>query len=239
MPRRDKKRLEYFFKHAILHNDYGYTLLGDKPVSLCAYRKISFSSDVMNNYSVLLPHNIRMGLGWKTWKKHAHHFNLKHFALWEEESPWIHNGVVIVLANQEKVNQTYEMFKEDFQRFGKGIDLKRVTIEPLLKEQLRSHEGLIGTILGYGRDNAWLYASRKGYSMSEALWEDEIEKQLLKQFQGKTLAEKLGYPQFIADVDSMETRRLKEKYKKARKVILQTYEGKDFLETTLNLLTVF
>jgi|JI10StandDraft_1071094.scaffolds.fasta_scaffold05214_12 hypothetical protein len=227
LPLRDKKRLEYFFRKLILYDDFGYTLLGNKPVSLSAYRQFSFSSDLIGIYSALLPPNIKMKLGWKAWKKYECYFNLKRFALWEEESPWIKNGSIILLANKEKFAEVYHQYQEDFQRVGSHVDLNRVHETPLMIKQLNGHEGLIGTILGYGRTNAWLYHSHDKCSEVPSLWEKEIEEGMTKQ---------LGYPEFIADVHSNETKCLKEDYKKTREVILHTYEGKDFLETTLSLL---
>lgn len=235
LPRKDKKRLEYFFRNTVLHNDYGYTLLGEKPVSLAVYQRFPSAFNWIHIYSALLPQNIKMRLGWNTWKKYEHQFKLTHFMLWEEESPWIENGVVILLANREILSKTYERFKDDFHRLGTYVDLSQVDSNPLLKKQLKSHEALIGIILGYGRENAWLFHSSSQQQKRELppLWEQEIKEGLLNQFQGKTIAEQLGYPQFIAHLTSDETKMLKEDYRQVREMILQTYEGKDFLETTL------
>jgi hypothetical protein len=111
-----------------------------------------------------------------------------------------------------------------------------------LLDVLKKHEGLIGTLLGYGRENAWLFHRRDlGESIhlsrfvdlqgKAASWLGFFGKQQID------VSEKnLFLPTFIVDANSEETKQLKKNYLAIRKKILNVYSGKDFLVTTLALL---
>lgn len=124
--------------------------------------------------------------------------------------------------------------------------LDEKTMRPLFKLGLRGHEGLIGTLLGYGRDNAWLFYERsqgKKVHLSSA-WEQSLEnytiisiiKNYLSSKRRNNLSIHLLYPSFVANLDSEETQELKKEYHESRQRILDYYQGKDFLEATLSLL---
>ncbi|MCB1107825.1 MAG: hypothetical protein KDK76_07000 [Chlamydiia bacterium] len=119
-------------------------------------------------------------------------------------------------------------------------------MRPLFKMGLKGHEGLIGTLLGYGRGNAWLFYERsqgKKVHLSSA-WKQSLEnytvigmiKNYLSSERRNDLSAHLLYPSFVADLDSEETQALKKEYQESRQRILDHYQGKDFLETTLSLL---
>ena len=109
---------------------------------------------------------------------------------------------------------------------------------------LKNHDGLIGTLLGYGRDNAWLYYRRgQGENIHlETAWETEILDQMVVQLSKKdwTLEDwdftDLYFPSFVAIRDSEETKKLRDLYAESRQQFIEYYEGKNFLEATLSIL---
>jgi hypothetical protein len=244
MPRRDKQRLEYLFKELCLREPFAYTLLHQKPLSLGSYCK-PFSS-----FAGFFPHEITKYLGWKTWLKYQDHLAHPNFTLWEEENPWNRGNFLILLADRPQVAAETAKHESDFrlilgENFHRDI-LADIEKKPFFSETLKQHDGLIGTLLGYGRDNAWLYAERDVKPLIElfGIWEPEIDQFMLAQlsidftrwFKSEPLSTLLFYPSFVADPNSEETVALKTKYRAARQKILDYYEGKDFLEATLFLL---
>ncbi|MCP5505727.1 MAG: hypothetical protein H7A38_02460 [Chlamydiales bacterium] len=250
MPEKDKKCLEKFFRCLILEDGMGYTLLGKKPVSLGAYQYLSTGINLENLYAVLLPENRKLQKGWRIWSKYRHHFENPNFSIWVEQSPWIENSKIILLVNRKSFNRIVQKHASDFREIIEVSNLTGIldekTMRPLFKLGLKGHEGLIGTLLGYGRNNAWLFYQRdqgKDVHLSSA-WENNLEnytimsmiKNYLFSKRRNDLSIQLNYPSFVANLDSEETESLKNEYEETRQRILDHYRGKDFLETTLSLL---
>lgn len=248
LPLKDKRRLDYLFRELIFCDDLGYTLLGSKPISFGGYLKPFGSFNPIFLYQSLLPGNYKMYLAWKTWSKYQHFFASSKHVLWAEKSPWIENGELIILANKKNISHLVDQYKEDFQQIlGEELNLERwfqeVGHKPLFIEILHRHEGLIGSLLGYGRENAWLFWKRaQGEDITiSGVWERELQDHGLAQltlwdYLFHNAKEKLFYPPFVGDPFSQETQQLKNEYQLTRNKIIQYYEGKDFLEATLQLL---
>jgi hypothetical protein len=106
---------------------------------------------------------------------------------------------------------------------------------------LKGHDGLIGTIFGYGRNNAWLFEERNQGKQTPLvpIWDDEIYEFLYNRPDKMCLEDLslvLGYPTFLAEPNTVETLTLKEEFMVVRNRILEFYNGKDFLEATFRLL---
>ncbi len=240
IPRRDRDRLDYLFRKLIAEDCFGYTLLGNKPMSLGAYDKPFSSKQAVALYQSLLPENLRTYLGWKTWEKYKSYFQSSNFSLWEEKNPWGEGSRLLVLVNKKNARKILRKEKTDFQKFLQIEELSLenlLEVKPLLSDGLKNHDALIGMLLGYGRGNAWLFYHGQ-YKDHHRLWgentkEDELNR---KSFDGKDLNTSLQYPSFVVDPDSEETRLLREDFIQTRQKIIDYYQGKDFLEATLSLL---
>ena len=200
-----------------------------------------------------MPDNLKTYWGWQTWLKYKHLFSQTDYLLWSEPSPWVDEVEIILLANKKMVSALVEQHVNDFRQAlqketvsSEGL-LKEAKTKPLLREVLQKHEGLIGTLLGYGRENSWLFHKRDlGESVSLGYPWDSTEE--LKDVRhslawfglvyrpSQDLSTELSCPHFVADIHSEETRQLKESYLSMRKKILKIYQDKNFLETTLNFL---
>lgn len=115
---------------------------------------------------------------------------------------------------------------------------------------LKHHQGLIGTLLGYGRNNAWAFHLR---DQAQQAKKDPIRilQSAAAQKREKALNEKLklftrgqrfnplfmNLPGFVADLDSIETQILRTQYEQDYQTILRRYKEGDFLEVTLQQLT--
>ena len=115
MPRRDRDRLEYLFRKMILQDDFGYTLLGQKPLSLASYMDPFSSKKTLIFFDAILPKNLRLKRGWQTWEKYQHLFCNPSFALWREKSPWIDCAHVILLINKPSAKLLLDKQQADFQ----------------------------------------------------------------------------------------------------------------------------
>ena len=250
MPLKDKRILETYFKEELIFQGGLYTLFKAKPMSLLSYQKpFDFSSwrDFMTS---LLPWNIVKYRGWKTLQKYQHLIN-REFILWEELNPFFTSSsrFFVIVVHQPSFEEIVNIHLEDFKNVNVSRDL---LLQPhqnknFLKEVLKQHDGLMGTLLGYGRNNAWDFEARtRGASTPLAsFWEAEIDNFMENRYTFSAtwlcqfpddIATYLAYPYFLANPHSLETLDLKTKILLTREKIIQYYKGKDIFEATFELL---
>jgi hypothetical protein len=240
--KKEKNHLEYFFRNLIIYDCGGYTLLGDKPVTFDYMIKPIFKWDIYYLWNAFLPSNLRKHNAWETFQKYQQFICGDNILIWVESSPWNSNVQFIMMANKKEISRIIDENKQDFQSFV----LEDVKIKPLFKEILHSDEGLIGTVLGYGRDNSMLFRENRALLSKRGIFSDEMD----RLFENKKailnftfgwpevpMDEILLYPMFKVKMDSEETEILRSKYLKIRNEILEHYREKDFLEATLQLLS--
>jgi hypothetical protein len=251
----DKRNLDYFFQEAMIMEEGGYVLLGDKPMWMGVYFK-PFASTSWDEFltSISLP-NLRTYYGWKTWQKYQDFFSSGQFLALEEPNPFWgehHSNVSILLVNRANLQNIVAVYQEDFQTIlGREVSgeelLQEAKTAPFLKTVLKKHEGLIGTVFGYGRNNAWLFQQRDEGKpiVLRSLWGDTISdfyanrRAKTRRWLGvfpSSLAESVGYPCCAADPTSLESEQVRQGFLKTRQKIIDYYQDKDVLEATLSLL---
>lgn len=287
---KDREKLSYFFKYSILWDTFGYVLLGEKPMALgdvitkinpfaCLWEKGSYKMQAIDDCAPLFGQRflrylrgafssdrIKLKNAYKTWKKYEKFFPLSQFLITYENSYYEGcHDVSILLINKkafiEKVNQHLDDFKMILNRDVNGETLlEELKSKPFLSEVLMNHDGLIGILFGYGRENAFWYHQRYHLQSDEqkrefyqkfqlkcklsdelgSLWTEEDSELFIEnveiQLNSKDL-EWIPLPVCRADLTSSETQELRLKYLKTRQALLDYYKGKDFLEATLRLLT--
>lgn len=259
MPRKDKKSLEFFLRYIICWDVGGYVLLGNKPMFMGIYHKPFSTYDRYFFLESISPWNLRIIHGWKTFQKYQHLFLNDHtFSIWIEDNPFFGENspiVIILLVNRQRLSQMVSRYNEDFQQvLGRpnitGDELlAEAKNKPFLGAVLKCHNGLIGTLFGYGRDNAWLFEARDhGIIVPlSSLWGDEITEFYAKKYENygyfspirllgnfpKDLSEYLSYVYCAANQNSSETQELKQEVLKTREKILKYYQDENFLEATL------
>lgn len=254
LPNKDKKRLNFFFRRLMLRDGAIYTLIGDKPMSLGGYSRPFASFNLLNLYHACLPYNLKMYWSWQTYLKYQHLFDNSKFILWAEQSPWSEDSDIILFMNKAKATSLVKRYKQDFCQILKKEDisieelLQEAKSKPLFLEILQKHEGLIGTLLGYGKGNAWLFLRRdlgENIVLSSP-WDTKAQSDALNRLYGwlsffrnkqEDISEEVFGPPFVADLYSEETKQLKEKYLLTRQRIIDIYKEKNFLETTLGLIS--
>ncbi len=267
MPWRDKKRLDYFFRDVCFLNAWAYTLLGSKPMSVHQYTKpwVAFQNIVRHSdlTEILLqcfwppdfheicylfnPEQIKIKRGWETLNKYISRLPSRRFCLFACDRGGV---VVLTILDKAKIVGTVNRYSDDFHEL---LKVHGIQSEDLLDDgRLRSFigsiqtDGFIGTLLGYGRDNAWLFQKCKEMNLSPqqrpmvGLWEEEDQEHLAqlcrkcRSLQPWDLTD-LYYPSCVCDPNSEETKQLKQTYREERAKITQYYENKDIVEATLSL----
>jgi hypothetical protein len=240
IPSRDKRRIESFLRDFIVYNSGGYTLLGEKPVSFDCFTQPTFRWNLLHLWNAYFPTNWRKYQAWKTFQKYPDLIGCENFVFWEEPSPWVDCVRLVVLANQQALNRVLGENERDFP----PISMEELRTKCLLKDILKADEGLIGTVLGYGRNNAWVFKENRSALPKKSLFSTEIDHLFENKFAVLNftfgwpqvpMAEILMYPTFIANPDTPETEKLRNEYLETRTKILKYYEGKDFLSATLEL----
>lgn len=267
MTLKDKKRLEYFFRDVCFLNAWAYTLLGSKPMSIHQYTKplkairnvvfhpelseilltCFWPPDIQEICYLFNPEQLKIKNGWDALNKYIRRIHSNRFALFSFDKDDI---VVLVLVDKIKLMEIVDNHSDDFKEIleTQKISPQELMIEDNLYLFLKSihSEGLLGTLLGFGRDNAWLFQKYKETNLSpldrpmNGAWEDQ-EKGYLEKICKKTRSfypwdvSDLFYPPFACNPNSEETKEIKKRYEEDREKIIQYYQGKDIVEATLNL----
>jgi hypothetical protein len=280
MPLKDKKSLEFFFREVCFLGAWSYTLAGSKPMSVDVYMKpmATFRRKINSPYLkdtlidcflppsykhirfLFTPTQIKIKLGWEVLNKYvASHFPESRFALYTDPSN-DGDSVCLTLIDKVKFIKIVKQHLEDFQTV---LQNQSMAPDDLLDNKkldtftmCLTNDGLIGTVLGYGRENARLYqkyheplvtsgawcrgeVDSENWPMISAWPEEELVNldqlnQRTADFQPWQL-EDIFYPRFACDPESEETKQLKQTYREEREKILKYYEGKDIVEATLSL----
>ncbi len=195
---------------------------------------------------LVTPKELKMKLGWECLNKYLPLFHNSRFVLYTDCRD--DNEIVdLTLVDKMKLIRIVKQHSKDFQ-----VLLQNETMQP---EDLLDHEnlhrflknlnnnGLFGTILGFGRNNAWLYDNyynQPDKRLMVSAWPEEelVNLDQLNQqtqaFQSWELSD-LFYPRFACDPNSEETKQLKQTYREEREEIVKYFEGKDLVEATLSL----
>ena len=157
----------------LFKNDcFGHTLLGGKPISFWYnYVPIVPWAGRSNDQEMAALQQADVYEGWRTWEQYFGNRDFSKYIFKKFESDnqivcgLMPKGFCIVLINKQAFLERVRDHEGDFR------DVLREsfsTPEALLKacetqsflDVLQNHKGLIGTLLGYGRDNSWVYYRR-------------------------------------------------------------------------------
>jgi hypothetical protein len=153
MPQKDREQLADFFEELIIEQCFSYAIFGDKPVSSAEY----FVCPLLTN--LLLENNMDVVLreGMKVWNKHNKKFCLKDYIINFHTE---HNVRSIYLINKPafiaQVTQHINSFREILgsEVTAKSLLAKLETGDISLPTLLHNHEGLLGIVYGFGKQNA-------------------------------------------------------------------------------------
>jgi hypothetical protein len=187
--------------------------------------------------------------GWRVWEKHRHCFDSGRLRFWREKSPWVNGVFCLIIADTNRCDEIIMQHAADFQNVvGQGIIHDKALFQeidktPFLQNTLQKHDALIGILLGFGRENAWLYHEKNKnpqFVKISLSWGPVMEQKRSNWFwkycglQTPEVSDML-LPVFVGDPDSEESQRLREEYSVASRQIKKFYKKRDFLSATLSL----
>ncbi|OGN59316.1 MAG: hypothetical protein A3F40_04040 [Chlamydiae bacterium RIFCSPHIGHO2_12_FULL_27_8] len=275
----EKKNLTLFFNY-LFYENFGYVLFGDKPMGMYSIynfkllnkNKIKPLYKIANSYyQTFNPQNKFIKDGFNSIKKYSKFFN-NNYCFLKEKNPFNEETELIIFINKKNFIDIINLNIIDFERvLNKPIiaeDLLNECIKGknLLTDTLKKHQGLIGMLLGYGRNNAWSYyikdslnqkndslIDHQNIEVSEFFLPfcledcDEVHSNITKilEFKNKDFIdysfciEHMTLPIFFADPNSVETKKLEEIYKNNREDIKKKFHQNDFLYLVLENLISF
>jgi hypothetical protein len=154
------------------------------------------------------------------------------------------DGDVVFLALVDKI-KLIEIVKLHIQDFQEVLQSQSISPDDLSVNRnvdcflggLNS-DCLFGILLGFGRDNAWIFQKYKENDLKDcpmvSMWRDK-EGSWLERINEKDLSfepwepSDLFYPPFACDPNTEETRQLKHTYEAEREQIIKYYQGKDIV----------
>lgn len=264
IPLKEREYLEHFFRTAFTYDGLGYTLFGDKPVTETAYFDpglLKRYDPIVDSLGSLRPFNLRMKKGYECLEKYRDLFSSKNIKITRSKNFTDNELICVFFINVREFAKTVNENLKDFKDvLGNDLTpellLERILhSEDIFGEVLKNHQGLIGTLLGFGRNNAWLfhqreereYWNRKSALLSRGPFTLKLPhrrnfiEEKLRRFDDEGVFDFnplfLSLPAFAADPNSIETQQLKKKYLTQYHAILQQYRNKDFLEVTLRQIT--
>ena len=230
----EKKDLTNFFRICCCSSDFGYTIFGEKPMSLEGLfldrPKFEDIDEYKDNEWVVCEY--RMKEGWEVWTKHFQDVQLSGFSLIFYPVPSYPELLHFAIINHKMFVDVVEKNLNEFQK----VLNRKISSKEILKEYIKgegkvfeivkNHDGLLGVLLGYGKENSFKYM--KGEKLSYSIDLSTIKPSDMSE---------ISLPSFKAVEGSFETRKIMESFKKQKERITPIYQKENFLEIVL--LTLF
>ncbi len=231
IPNEEQEKLEHFFRTLIRQYGFGYTLFGDKPVSLVCwlaepdYNKkrpyFSVNEDFVDSYSV--------------WKKYKKKFPSNKYIFQERRLEVVKEYIDLVFIKKtlfnEKINLYSEFFSPDYDA---ETFINNEKLENFLNssdEQKSKYHIRMGILLGYGKENSIEFANRSIDNRNSTDCSDWVSfKDLIKVENQK---EYPFPPTFRAKLKSNETAELVKQYSQTQSELKNILERDDFLQFVL------
>ena len=228
IPLEDRKILEELFSILIIDDVFGYTLFGDKPVTIGSH----FNSTPWENILELGQHDELFWKKWMIWEKYQNKFHMKNYLFFKEVNSIV-NEIIIINKHEfiKTINRNIQLFENilkkkinPFQLF-EDINIGKYSFY----DSIENHEMLLGILLGYGKHNALLLCQRGKIFKLDCL-------SSFAEYERGSLI-RLGSFSFMVDDKHPETKYLKNNYASLRGKISAIYANGNFLEITLTQLT--
>ena len=220
--------LNNFFKICFYKSTFGYTIFGEKPMSLDV---IDVERPPLDNpiykENILLQLDYRRKQGWDVWKKYFQDVYLEDFSIISYQNSYP-GSIDIAIINHRLflnvIDNNLAEFQEVLKQKINSIEILKEYIkgEGEVFDLINNHDGLLGILLGYGKENSWKYV--KGEKLSPSFDPSNIN--------FKDLSNILP-PFFGVSKESRESEQIVESYAKQRKKINEIYQKENFLEIVL------
>ncbi len=265
IPSQDLKWIKLLFQDTLINSELAYTLFGEKPFSFYfpAYSSVDGSTISLFSSVCFFDKNERpFSKGAKKWEKYSALFNTPNYALffdiYEEQLCTIYliNRKEFKKIAEEHISLVRSVYGKDLTSttFLKKVEDREIDLIHPVK-----HHGLLGLLLGFGKENSGLFQRRQeiepqwtetacatcidgSFIHSQEPLQEELD-YINKKLQGSSEIgmeiDILYIPQvmFVADLESYETKLLKEKYHETSQKIQTIFEGEDWFTQVILQLT--
>jgi hypothetical protein len=229
--------LEKFFRKLIRSEDLGYVLFGSKPACLSGYFIRLPLGNMLRGAD-----NFAIKKGWEVWKKYEYLFPHPKYLIFEEThvrgDETIHPIYFINKTNLLRIlREQEEVFKKELiDNFNPERFLEDLCAKQSLSEMIKSHEGLLGILLGYGVESSMSYHRRDLMWKSQMpLLCEEVNLEAVSQYNFRNpIFEDIHPIQFMGNPQSQEVQAILEQNAKERSHLINIYSQGRWLEITLN-----
>jgi hypothetical protein len=244
LSREEKKDLAYFINQVISFDQFSYTLIGYKPMSI-ANVIVEDTEDLSPFWreAFKTSNQQRLRSGYLVWKKYQSFFSKKNHLFVDYTFLGIGRREIALICPKLCMAVIQEHLPDFQEILGKPYTTEEVFLILTHPEHTEFYKiidntRLIGILLGFGRNNAYFYERyRGGVSRSNMTRNQRLAQDTLQMFSSQwPLPWRQLSPDFICDPVSEETRKLKDHYKAASKKVWWTYFLRNNLEVTLALL---
>ncbi len=245
--------LDAFLRRFFFIDHFLYVLFGNKPV---AFEALENSIPFNLSYDCVSKSRIKKWKGLEVFRKLFPLFSSRSVIVQINDYP---AGIEILILNKKNIINVFQKCRDDFEQvLGKGITLEKFMAEIERGEfwdAIKCHEALLGILLGYGRNNSWLYYKMRLLSAKLEEFPLSLEKQESLQIEFTRLKEQLGsfcservfpisftqrnyfsLPRFRAELNSLETRELREQYENDREKIKRILDKHSLTEAVFRAL---
>ncbi len=242
--------LATFMRGLLFSDDFSYLLFGSKPIAAGAFEK---TTSFYFSKHCLSPTELKMSKGLEVFKKNQHLFSSKNIIVRLKEG---NDASYVLMINKKNLLKILNENINDF----KQVLGPKTTVEQLftqvtqndhLSDVIKNHEGLLGILLGYGRNNAWLFHEYRNLFNKLNRFEPPMKRDASFEERFNELDQKTDFssydpheykyilkspriplPHFRVDPNSAETKKLKEQYGKEREEMKKLFAKQNFVEAT-------
>lgn len=164
IPLEDRQKLESFFDYLLHNSIIGYSLCGEKPVSIETFPKLS---KIPTRYAINIftkqPGYSIVWNGITIWQRYSHLFSSNNFVL-----RFIEEYSTVILINKRATLKVIENNLDLFQKYSNSNQTANEFLLEICNPKggreymIRYNTALLGILLGYGRNNSIAF-SKKSY----------------------------------------------------------------------------
>lgn len=240
-----------FLRVLLFSDDFSYLLFGSKPVAATGFEK---SPPFRFSRSYLSRSDFEINKGLELFKKNQDFFSSKEIFVRISEDEEDH---FVLMINKENLLRTLREHIKDFQQvLGPETTVERLFNQIIENEHLadviKQHHALLGILLGYGRENAWLFHEKHAITLKMREFEPPLKKdddalrKLFDEIDQMTTffseeshewkyvltSPRIHLPHFMADPTGPDTKKLKEQYGKERAAMRKRFSEQGHIEAT-------
>jgi hypothetical protein len=226
IPQEDAERLELFFENLIKYSTLGYSLCGDKPVSIEHVPDLNRAPILLASkgyfkyswYSVI-------GLGWECWMKYADRFPSSNYCLRTTDD---RHAIILInkSASLKTIAENIDLFQKLLNSHKSPQELLEELCEPKTLDVLHTNQTLEGILFGYGRNNAIAFTNRGNCQILKTFNLGSLHSGLSDHFGPgfRTLSDESNYKENV---------RLRKSYETTKHKIRSNFHNKKYFEQFL------